>query len=174
VVAINTEDSGAVIVLSRDNQLQEISLPASYLIAKYFGISTTNCLPGVLKRWLDSLDIQGIHVCSPLIVPGERHRLLIRFCTYSTQILLYLTEECTVSRPELPHGLGLTPREKEVLVWVAMGKTNVEIGSIMSLSVRTVEKHLQNIFQKLGVETRTAAASRAWEYGSSTRVADAS
>ena len=54
--------------------------------------------------------------------------------------------------------LGLTEREAEVLGWVAEGKTNPEIGFILSISPRTVQKHLEHIFAKLGVETRTAAA----------------
>jgi DNA-binding CsgD family transcriptional regulator len=57
--------------------------------------------------------------------------------------------------------LGLTRRETEVLTWVADGKTNAEIGVILGTSPRTVQKHLEHIFEKLGVETRTAAAVRA-------------
>jgi DNA-binding CsgD family transcriptional regulator len=54
--------------------------------------------------------------------------------------------------------LGLTDREVEVLTWVADGKTNAEIGLILGTSKRTVQKHLEHIFEKLGVETHTAAA----------------
>lgn len=55
--------------------------------------------------------------------------------------------------------LGLTRRETEVLQWVAAGKTNAEIGFLLGISSRTVQKHLEHIFEKLGVETRTAAAT---------------
>lgn len=55
--------------------------------------------------------------------------------------------------------LGLTPREIEVLTWVASGKTNPEIASILGVARRTVHHHLENIYRKLGVETRTAAAA---------------
>jgi DNA-binding CsgD family transcriptional regulator len=54
--------------------------------------------------------------------------------------------------------LGITRREAEVLTWVSLGKTNFEIAKILGLSVRTVEKHVEHILQKLAVETRTAAA----------------
>jgi DNA-binding CsgD family transcriptional regulator len=54
--------------------------------------------------------------------------------------------------------LPLTDREREVLALVAAGKTNGEIAIILAISARTVQKHLEHIFQKLGVETRTAAA----------------
>jgi len=55
----------------------------------------------------------------------------------------------------------LTPREREVLHWLATGKTDGEIAALLSLSPRTVQKHLEHIYVKLGVETRTAAVTRA-------------
>lgn len=54
----------------------------------------------------------------------------------------------------------LTDREKEIAVLVAAGKTNGEIGTVLSISARTVQKHLENIFRKLGVETRMALTVR--------------
>lgn len=54
---------------------------------------------------------------------------------------------------------ALTPRESEVLVWLAKGKTNRDIADILGMSPRTVNKHLEHIFEKLGVETRTAAVA---------------
>jgi DNA-binding NarL/FixJ family response regulator len=56
---------------------------------------------------------------------------------------------------------SLTPRETEVLSWVAKGKTNRDVGEILGLSPRTVNKHLEHVFEKLGVETRAAAAALA-------------
>ncbi|MFY9511444.1 MAG: LuxR C-terminal-related transcriptional regulator, partial [Rubrivivax sp.] len=55
--------------------------------------------------------------------------------------------------------LEITAREAEVLYWVVKGKTNRDIGDILGTSPRTVTKHLEHIFAKLGVETRTAAAA---------------
>lgn len=54
----------------------------------------------------------------------------------------------------------LTPREREVLSWAAAGKTNRQIAEILQASPRTVQKHLEHVFDKLGVETRTAAVMR--------------
>lgn len=54
----------------------------------------------------------------------------------------------------------LTSREKEIATLVAAGKTNVEIGLVLEISMRTVQKHLENMFRKLGVETRMALAMR--------------
>jgi DNA-binding CsgD family transcriptional regulator len=62
--------------------------------------------------------------------------------------------------------LPITPREREVLSWLAAGKTDRDIGQILGMSPRTVQKHLQHIYEKLGVETRTAAVVRAMELGS--------
>ncbi len=59
--------------------------------------------------------------------------------------------------------LGLTPRVAEALLWVAQGKTNGDIAAILGISESTVKKHLLEIFQTLGVETRSAAALRALE-----------
>jgi DNA-binding response OmpR family regulator/DNA-binding CsgD family transcriptional regulator len=56
---------------------------------------------------------------------------------------------------------GLTSREAEVLLWIAYGKTNREIGQILEMSPRTVNKHLEQVFRKLDVENRTAAAAAA-------------
>jgi CheY-like chemotaxis protein/DNA-binding CsgD family transcriptional regulator len=57
----------------------------------------------------------------------------------------------------------LTLRESEVLYWVAKGKTNRDIGDILGSSPATVKKHLERVYQKLGVETRTAAAAMAMQ-----------
>ena len=71
----------------------------------------------------------------------------------------------TASQPRLrrrcPSGpvRQLTPREREVLNWIAYGKSNAEIGRILGISSATVSKHLERIYPKLGVENRTAAAS---------------
>ena len=59
--------------------------------------------------------------------------------------------------------LGLTPREAEVLLWVTQGKTNPDVATILGLSEKTVRIHLGHIFEKLSVETRTAAALVAME-----------
>ncbi len=59
--------------------------------------------------------------------------------------------------------LGLTPRETEILFWVAQGKTSPEIAIILRMQVCTVKKHVENFLPKLGVETRLAAALQAQE-----------
>ena len=59
--------------------------------------------------------------------------------------------------------LGISPREAEILLWVAQGKSNYEVGVILGISPGTVKKHLEHIYAKLGVEGRNAASLRALE-----------
>jgi len=59
--------------------------------------------------------------------------------------------------------VGLTPREAEVMHWVIQGKRDCEIAEFLSASTRTIENHLRSVFQKLHVETRTAAVLEAQE-----------
>lgn len=61
----------------------------------------------------------------------------------------------------LQQALGLTLREAEVLLWISRGKANRDIGEILQISPRTVNKHLETVFVKLGVENRASAAARA-------------
>ena len=71
------------------------------------------------------------------------------------------------SAKSLEATLGLTPRVAETLLWLTQGKTNAEIAMILGNSESTVKKHVLEIFEKLGVETRTAASLRALEVLSS-------
>lgn len=61
----------------------------------------------------------------------------------------------------LRQSFGLTQRESDVLLWIAKGKSNRDIGDILGLSSRTVNKHLEQIYVKLGVENRASAAVKA-------------
>jgi len=77
--------------------------------------------------------------------------------------LLFRLAEVTAGGDEqlLQQTLQLTGREAEVLLWISRGKSNREIGEILNISPRTVNKHLEQVFVKLGVENRASAAARA-------------
>jgi DNA-binding response OmpR family regulator/DNA-binding CsgD family transcriptional regulator len=78
------------------------------------------------------------------------------------ELLFRLTElSTTPDEQQLQRVLALTSRESEVLLWISRGKANREIGEILAISPRTVNKHLEQIFVKLGVENRSSAAARA-------------
>ncbi|AVS76709.1 DNA-binding response regulator, partial [Paracidovorax avenae] len=97
--------------------------------------------------------------------PGQR--LLARPLGASGlgETMLLLSVQAAGAEPaaRLPR-VDLTPRETEVLSWIAKGKTNRDIADILGMSPRTVNKHLEHIFEKLGVETRTAAAALAGQW----------
>lgn len=69
-----------------------------------------------------------------------------------------VTESRAAIRRRGVSDFGLTPRELDVAKWVAAGKTNAEIARILGASARTIEKHVERVLLKLGVENRTAAA----------------
>jgi DNA-binding CsgD family transcriptional regulator len=79
------------------------------------------------------------------------------------ELLFRLSELSDVGddRDRLQSRLSLTSREAEVLLWLSRGKSNRDIGEILTISPRTVNKHLQQVFEKLGVENRAAAAAQA-------------
>lgn len=78
------------------------------------------------------------------------------------ELLLVMREESDLAaRETLRQGFGITAKEAEVLYWLAQGKINRDIAEIVGCSPATVKKHLERIFAKLGVETRTAAAAMA-------------
>jgi DNA-binding CsgD family transcriptional regulator len=76
------------------------------------------------------------------------------------EVLIKLTEVREDGKiAALQKHAGLTRREAEVLLWVSYGKTNKTISEILGISPRTVNKHLEQVFRKLGVETRAAATA---------------
>jgi DNA-binding CsgD family transcriptional regulator len=96
-----------------------------------------------------------------LVLERPQGRLEVRLVLESSQCLLLLDESPAAWRPGPLEAHGLTTREAEVLRWVARGKTNADIAAILGARPRTVAKHLERVFRKLGVETRTAAAVQA-------------
>jgi DNA-binding response OmpR family regulator/DNA-binding CsgD family transcriptional regulator len=111
-----------------------------------------------LARWLAQAQQAGEGATA--LEPGQR--LLARPLGASglgeTMLLLSVQAAGGTPAARLPR-VDLTPRETEVLSWIAKGKTNRDIADILGMSPRTVNKHLEHIFEKLGVETRTAAAA---------------
>ena len=100
----------------------------------------------------------------PLIIIQSAKRLTLSPAdlTSDEQWMIVLREESDVAQIEaLMHLFKLTKRESEVLYWTIKGKTSRDIGDILGSSPRTVNKHLEHVFVKLGVETRPAAASLA-------------
>jgi DNA-binding NarL/FixJ family response regulator len=93
----------------------------------------------------------------------------VRFLRAAQQVTNEFKPDFSSAEP-LVEKLALTPRAAEVLLWVAQGKTNPEISSILGISESTVKKHMMEVMEMLAVETRTAATLRALEVLSSSRV----
>jgi DNA-binding NarL/FixJ family response regulator len=120
-------------------------------------------LPEPMPQWLDHVqkDKAGSKAASIATVPGnEQLRLQYMGKLGPNEFLLRLAKDSGADTPaEFSSELGLTTREGEVLSWLSKGKTNRDIAQILGLSPRTVDKHLEQIYSKLGVENRTAAAA---------------
>jgi DNA-binding NarL/FixJ family response regulator len=117
-----------------------------------------------LPAWLQATQLahsQGQSHPSLTLARGAR-RLIFSAAEFSEneQWMIVLREESDTAQIEkLMVSFKLTQRESEVLNWVIKGKTNRDIGDILGTSPRTINKHLEHVFVKLGVETRTSAAS---------------
>jgi DNA-binding NarL/FixJ family response regulator len=156
----------AVIVLDRQGRPIWQTSKALVWLERYFpGDDTAVELPPALRSWIAqhltpaSSDPAAV---APLRVQQQDGELCIRFSRGERSgDLLLLFDETAMAKPASPSmdGYQLTPREHDVLAWLAKGKTNRDIAEILGMSPRTVNKHLEHIFVKLGVETRTAAAA---------------
>ncbi|CAO3452957.1 Two-component transcriptional response regulator, LuxR family [Azospirillum largimobile] len=138
-----------------------------------FGADTGSgvSLPEEARRWLAERQAggsgsgSGRKADSVVIATGTDGRSLRLSPVGQTgpdEILLQLVEESGAGDDALlKDKLSLTAREAEVLMWIANGKPNRDIAEILGLSPRTVDKHLEQIYAKLGVENRAAAAAMA-------------
>ncbi|HVJ51798.1 MAG TPA: response regulator [Aliidongia sp.] len=116
-------------------------------------------LPPPLVHWLSGAST-GAHYA--WLVDGRRLDFAYLSQTGPDEFLLRLTD--ADGRDEiarLKQALALTAREAEVLSWIARGKSNRDMSDILGISPRTVNKHLEQIFAKLGVENRASAAAAA-------------
>jgi DNA-binding response OmpR family regulator len=156
-----------LLAASRDGQVLWSTPQASRLIEQANGASD-GALPPAVTQWLrgcadNPLATRNANLTVAFHEDGT-HRLLV---TYIGQVgpdeqLLRVAAEQTDSDEFLLHErLSVTLREAEVLLWVSRGKSNRDIAEILGLSPRTVNKHLEQMFEKLGVENRASATALA-------------
>ena len=158
-----------IVLLGPDDGIRSATRLARQWLTTYFGHRAERAkrLPDALERWVrfQRTTVNGsgdvLSARKPLIVEGEARRLVVRLIPASGGGLLLLEQRHTAPSPASFESLGLSRREAEVLAWVAQGKTDAVIGTILSLSSRTVAKHLEHIYQRLGVENRSAAVALA-------------
>jgi DNA-binding CsgD family transcriptional regulator len=132
------------VLLAADGRVAFASTAAQELLDRYFGENGVH-LPEPVMSWLVRPRPTG--TADPLqIEKGDRMLVVER-----VEDALLLEERRPAPR--------LTPREREILEFVAEGRTNAEIAERLWVSPLTVRRHLKNIYAKLGVHTRTAAAA---------------
>jgi DNA-binding response OmpR family regulator len=119
-------------------------------------------LPEPMMQWLEEAQKGKAKSKTQAISFPENEQLRLQYMGQlgPNEFLLRLAKDSGTTTPvEFSSELGLTTREGEVLSWLSKGKTNRDIAQILGLSPRTVDKHLEQIYAKLGVENRTAAAA---------------
>ena len=170
--ALDAFGQAAIAITPQDGKIVWQTPLARDWMKSYFlddmGLSETRELrtpPDVLK-WITTAYQKGIsgNILEPLIIIQSAKRLTLSPAdlTSDEQWMIVLREESDTAQIEaLMYIFKLTKRESEVLYWTIKGKTSRDIGDILGSSPRTVNKHLEHVFVKLGVETRTAAASLA-------------
>ncbi len=115
-----------------------------------------------LAAWLATLGEPGAPVAPLMRRRGDRALYVSWLGASGHAVLLLMRKEDPAhAQQALARDFALSDREAWVLVWVAYGKTNADIADILGMSPRTVNKHLEHIFLKMGVETRGAATALA-------------
>jgi CheY-like chemotaxis protein/DNA-binding CsgD family transcriptional regulator len=145
---------------------------ARTLLQAYCPDAPAEALPAPLLQWTQSALAarqdpgRDGGTMPPLSLHRDGRRLVVDFHERSgdAEWLFVLREESDEALlAALSAAFGLTAREAEVLLWVVRGKTSPDIADILGNSPRTINKHLEHVFAKMGVETRTAAAALAMQ-----------
>ncbi|MDJ0846322.1 response regulator transcription factor [Crocosphaera sp.] len=159
-------------IITLQGQIHFTTQRAEELLGQYFSPYHPHFCPTSLQHWLDhqisllTSQEKVIDFCFPLHIEqaGKQLRVGLICELIGQEYLLLLEEEelllFSMTSLEL---LGLTQREAEVLFWVANDKSNASIARLLNCSQGTVRKHLEHIYRKLDVQTRTAAVVVALE-----------
>jgi DNA-binding response OmpR family regulator/DNA-binding CsgD family transcriptional regulator len=149
--------------VSRQGKIMWATPQAQKLLADHLTAKTDDELelPESMLQWLEQAQTAGAKAQASASFPGNAQLQLQYMGKLGpNEFLLRLAKEAGGDTPaSFRSDLGLTSREGEVLSWLSKGKTNRDIAQILGLSPRTVDKHLEQIYAKLGVENRTAAAA---------------
>lgn len=142
---------------------------ANALIDEVFGggKKLVAAFPSYIVNWLKEHSERHSKATQQLVLSStDKRQLLLSYIgkTGPNELLLRILDDSfLITQTRLAEKFKLTQRESAVLAWIATGKTNRDIGVILDLSPRTINKHMERIHQKLGVETRTAAAAAAFQ-----------
>jgi DNA-binding CsgD family transcriptional regulator len=170
VVDLVARDGWQMMRITLAGRILDAAPPALDLLRRFFPRETTageQRLPESLAQWLAlsrswGLERPALRQGQQFMVSRHGSRLTVAVVPDPARdgaaYLLMKAERLETPAARLA-ALPLSAREREVLALVAGGKTNAEIAVILAISPRTVQKHLEHVFPKLGVETRTAAAA---------------
>lgn len=114
-----------------------------------------------LKDWLAHSPENGHSLTLDFLAEPHSVEFLTLVDNREYLLRLHEVQQSTAATAALRERFSLTGRESDVLLWIANGKTNREIGQILDMSPRTVNKHLEQVFRKMNVENRTSAAAAA-------------
>ena len=160
-------DDWAVVRLDGRRRIRELAPRAASMLASACQNTRLRAgahLPAKIDSWLKQSAEGNVPTLalSPLVLACPEGHVTVRampeFAGAAAWLLLVRSERNAPSR--MPPESALTVREREILRWVANGKTDRQVAAIVGLSHRTVQKHLEHIYTKLGVENRTAAVMR--------------
>jgi DNA-binding CsgD family transcriptional regulator len=156
-----------VVVVGGDGLVRHATPLARRWLAEFFpgAPREPGRLPGPVADWAAGHEVDPARLdaippaCRPLLTECDGRQLAIERRGGGTTAVLLLTRRYTEVPVTALTGLGLTPREADVLRWLVDGKRDSEIAVILGVSVRTVNHHVERIYRKLGVETRVAATA---------------
>lgn len=148
-----------LLAASRDGKVLWCTPQAVRLIEQALPDWDGSMLPEPLRVWLRGYS-EAKPPAPPAVMIDETRRLHFSLLTAAGDEVLFRIsiDGADVQAAILRRVYAVTSREADVLLWVAQGKSNRDIGAILGLSPRTVNKHLEQIYQKLGVENRASAA----------------
>jgi DNA-binding response OmpR family regulator/DNA-binding CsgD family transcriptional regulator len=153
-----------LLAISKQGKLVWATPQAQRLLSESLASGTGDefVLPEPMMQWLEQAQKGKAKAKTQALSFPENEQLRLQYMGKlgPNEFLLRLAKDTSADMPaEFSSELGLTTREGEVLSWLSKGKTNRDIAQILGLSPRTVDKHLEQIYAKLGVENRTAAAA---------------
>jgi DNA-binding CsgD family transcriptional regulator len=158
------EDVGtAVIVVDHYGRVDMATPSGRRLLDTRLGGSAGRLAPEVTRE-LAARREAGTPASEPLVLEGDGGTLSLRVLRGpegGSEMLVIEPDESGLSTVAL-EGLGLTPRQAEALRWIALGRRGPEVAKLLGISPRTVEKHLQAAYARLGVSSASEAAATAW------------
>lgn len=151
----------AVAVVGPEGELQFCTLLARAMFERWFPDARPAQLPPAVTRWVAARWRGAAATPAVFRTASAQGEITLRLLAdpIAPESALLLLDEQVATSPLPLRALGLTAREAEVLHWLTEGKTYKEIGIILACEWRTVQKHAENIYQKLRVENRHGAAA---------------